>query len=1208
MRALRAGVLVGFLAVALAPTLLSTRPGRDFALALSRPFLPFEVEMGDLAAGWTKGIDVRDLRVRGQDGVELLAARRVQASVAVLSLLRGEVDAVARIEDPRATVRRRKDGTVEVAGFRFPTPASGGGIEEPRGTRSGRRHPFEPGRSRRLRSADLSVSGGALRLVDEAAGTEASLEEITLSLRARAPDAPVEFEGSARLRAHGQTGTASFRGSARPTANAGEVDLRFDAFDLAPLSPLAAAGGAVARIAGVVEGTLSISVGEDGTIASGGELRARDLRLEGGRPGAGSWVEPSITIRPSLRFDPRARTLSADGFEVRTSFASLVGRGRGGGSGEQASADGALDFACDLGAALDRARPFSPGLPAGTGRIAGKATASGSGGSLRVDLEAQATGLALSGPGVPRDLLLPESMALRGVLVYEAKTGQVLLQGARLEAGPLSANLAASREVGMEGPVLTGRAKAGCELAAIEPYLRPFLPGGLLLAGTFASEVSFHGDSTAFLLEGEASISDLYALRPGRSELRRERLEAGLELLQESGGDRLQIRRARLVTGPSEFETTGEIAWGAGGPLALHMRGGGDLADLADLAKPFLESPSGARGSLRVELDVEGTRRAGRFALRSGVTGATAGESGARPLDATVECDGTIAAGSLDLTVERGRIVAPFGEADFGGAVSTRDGRTTVDARFTATADLARAEPYFPRPLTDGAPLSGSVRLEGSAKGSPESASFVARLSSSGLAGGSLEGRLTGTYGRRDGLPSIEAKGDLRADLASLLPLARLADPRLDLAGTLRGDLRTTRSGAETRLEATLSGEDLRIGTRPRPAGGAPEQASPILEKEARVELALALDAGADRLRLERADVHAASAGLEAKVRGTVEAASKSAFLDASAELSADAEALRSSLGALLPADLRFSGRAAGRFTLGGTLRPDPLRGIAVSGTIEAPSLALGDQTFLEGRIEVALSGGALRVRELRGRLNDGELSASGTVEFSGGGPPLLALEGRAKDVKVRRGLVLPLAHLVPIFASARPGQAEVSGAVTGDFALRGRGLDASSLRDHLSGNARVSLGAGSVSGSPDVLPLLAALNRRGSFRFDDVAAAFELSGGRLATDGIRIGSEEASLTLVGSTGLDGTLDYRILVDLPERVDRRSWGAALEKLFGAGGLPVGLTGTVRSPSLTLRAPEAKDAAGGLLQGGLERLLEGLKKKDEEDRKKKKRRG
>ncbi|HKB14840.1 MAG TPA: hypothetical protein VKF62_02190, partial [Planctomycetota bacterium] len=110
------------------------------------------------------------------------------------------------------------------------------------------------------------------------------------------------------------------------------------------------------------------------------------------------------------------------------------------------------------------------------------------------------------------------------------------------------------------------------------------------------------------------------------------------------------------------------------------------------------------------------------------------------------------------------------------------------------------------------------------------------------------------------------------------------------------------------------------------------------------------------------------------------------------------------------------------------------------------------------------------------------------------------------------------------------------------------------------------------------------------------------------STDGIRIGSKEASLTLVGSTGFDGTLDYRIAVDLPERVERRSWGEALERLFGAGGLPVGLAGTVSSPSLALRTPDLKDAADGLLQGGLDRLLEGLKKKEEEKKKKKPGRG
>ena len=1201
-RAIGAGFLCGVLLVVLAPTILSTRPGLSVALALAEPFLPVEVEVGDLEAGWTKGIEVRDLRIRTRDGREALTARRAKAALSLRALSRGRIEGFARLEEPRGTVRRRRDGVVEIAGMRIEPPEGGSGRRE-----EGPRRNEGEGGFPRLGAVDFALTKGSLRLVDETGGPEASLEDLSLSLRSSGRGAPLLLEAEAKLKAGGRTGTVSLKGRGRPEENEGEVELKFDSLDLAPLSPLAAAGGSLARIAGRLDGTLSVSLARDGTFSSTGEVRAKDLRLESARPGVGPWVEPSVTLRPAFQFDPRAQTLSVEGLEIRTSFASLTGRGRGGGTGVEAGAEGSVDFACDLGAALDRARIFAPGLPSGAGRLSGNATASGSGGSLRVDLDGKATALALSAPGLPPDLVLPESVAFRASLAYDATNGRVLLQGGRLEAGPLLATFVASREVGAEGPVLAGRAKLEGDLAALERHLRPFLPEGLRLLGTLGSEFTFQSGPAGVELQGEASVADLLARAPGRGEVRRERLEASLEVARDPEEDRLLLRRVRAGMGALEVEASGEIGAEEDSKVELHVRGGGDLADAAALARLFTRVPPEAKGSLRFELDVTGARDSARFTLHSGLSGAVLGPGDPPPLEATLDCDGTFAADSSTLSFEGGRLVAPFCEGTFSGALSG----SALEARLRLEGDLARADPYLRALVPDGTPLAGKIRLDGHLEGSPDRATFGLDVSSSGLAGGPVEADFSGTYVRGAGLPVLEANGDFRADLASLLPFARLANPRLDLAGNLRGEVRTKRSGAATRIEAEIAAEQFRLASRPGGIEGKPAgfldrlSASPIVEKEARVDLLAVLDADKDRLAIERADLRAVTAGLEAGVRGRVEGVSTSGLLEGTADLSADGEALRACAAAAFPPDLRLSGKTTGRFTIGGRLRPDALRGISVAGTIEVPAIDLADNTLRGARFDLALSGGTLRIREARGRLNDGEVTASGAVEFADEGPPLLALEGNASNVKVRRGLVLPLSHLVPIFASARPELLEVSGAVSADFALRGRGLDEASLLRGLSGNAKVRLGAGSISGSPELVPILSALKRRTTFRFDDVAAAFEVAGARFSTDGIRIGSQEASLTLVGSTGFDGTLDYRIAVDLPERVDRRSWGAELEKVFGAGGLPVGLAGTVRSPSLALRTPDVRDAAEGLLQGGLDHLLERLKKKDEEDKKKKK---
>ncbi len=83
-----------------------------------------------------------------------------------------------------------------------------------------------------------------------------------------------------------------------------------------------------------------------------------------------------------------------------------------------------------------------------------------------------------------------------------------------------------------------------------------------------------------------------------------------------------------------------------------------------------------------------------------------------------------------------------------------------------------------------------------------------------------------------------------------------------------------------------------------------------------------------------------------------------------------------------------------------------------------------------------------------------------------------------------------------------------------------------------------------------------------------DVAIRFAIHDGRLTTQPFDLKTGATKMTLAGSTGLDGTIDYTATVELPD-------GAA-GKLLST--VDVGIGGTFASPKITLGVKKAAEQA------------------------------
>jgi AsmA family len=240
--------------------------------------------------------------------------------------------------------------------------------------------------------------------------------------------------------------------------------------------------------------------------------------------------------------------------------------------------------------------------------------------------------------------------------------------------------------------------------------------------------------------------------------------------------------------------------------------------------------------------------------------------------------------------------------------------------------------------------------------------------------------------------------------------------------------------------------------------------------------------------------------------------------------------------------------------------------------------------------------------------LNDGEVNLLANADLSKQPSPF-EVEQVVIDGSQFTANAAVLAPFIPLM-----GEKPQNASGTLGFKLEGlkaEGLDMDSLKRSLTGAGSLSLEGGAMLSGP-ITQLFSALKALGAkdlsalsggsgsqaLDFNLLSSTFAIRDGRIFTDDLKLEGVGMNLGMKGSTGLDGTVDYTLLVGgLDDLIGKNK---ALSKYVGnSGAIPFGFKGSLASPKISVDAEGAlKGAAESLidehLPGGLKGILPGGK--------------
>ena len=273
------------------------------------------------------------------------------------------------------------------------------------------------------------------------------------------------------------------------------------------------------------------------------------------------------------------------------------------------------------------------------------------------------------------------------------------------------------------------------------------------------------------------------------------------------------------------------------------------------------------------------------------------------------------------------------------------------------------------------------------------------------------------------------------------------------------------------------------------------------------------------------------------------------------------------------------------------------LQETAVHGTIALEKLKSGRLEATDVKARATLSKGVLVLDEMTAAVFGGRVNAAGTRVSLAEKVPTWKLDAKLSGLDLEKTLTT--------FA----GHAPLVGKLDGTLDVAGAGTDWDKMRDGLNGLAALAVKDGALTTTDlgdSVLGGLAkglgALGRGGAAQkvggaaggktsIKDFAGKFTVKDGFLtAQSPVAFGSSAGEVSLGGRVGLDGRLGLEGKAVVPKKtLSEVVSGVPLpEKLE----VPIGLGGTLSSPSVSVHADEA---AGSLLKGQSKQAVEGAKK-------------
>lgn len=249
------------------------------------------------------------------------------------------------------------------------------------------------------------------------------------------------------------------------------------------------------------------------------------------------------------------------------------------------------------------------------------------------------------------------------------------------------------------------------------------------------------------------------------------------------------------------------------------------------------------------------------------------------------------------------------------------------------------------------------------------------------------------------------------------------------------------------------------------------------------------------------------------------------------------------------------------------------LKNLDLFGTLQADKVLIQEMELEQLRLTLKVENGKLRVENAEARLYQGKMEASGELDANKS-PVTFRVHKQLEQVDARQLLqaALDIDHLA--------GSADLT------LDLRGRGLDADSIKQSLKGSSQLRIRDGALYGVN-----IPALLRRGYAQvkglplpaeeavqktdFSALTADFEVADGVISTDNLEMASPLLRLHGVGQTRLqDSSLDFLLDTAIVGTLKGQD-GKALDELKGIT-VPLRITGTYQQPKYGLDMQQVFD--------------------------------